>query len=180
MSHKGVRTILILILFLVVCAAATWYVVQTPVREEAATDAAVTLIDSEETPYVELDGQPFSFSELRGQVRVVTVWASWVPQMAEELTVLDAIAEQYQDTDVVILAVNRKEPKKRIEAFLKQVPELQHVRMVVDETDAFYQAAGGYAMPETRVYDTSGTIVFEVRGPLAESDLVSQVDALVP
>lgn len=178
-SRKTLLILLVLMLIIGVAVWATWYVSQSSVRNEADTAAAVALVDSEETPYVLLDGTPFSFADIRGQVRVVTSWASWVPASREELPVLNAIAEAYMDESVVFLAINRKEPQRRIEAFLQQLPELGSITIVIDETDAYYKAAEGYAMPETRIYDTSGNVVFVKRGPVTQAEIEAALDEVV-
>lgn len=150
----------------------TWYITESPARQEVGTEAATALVDSEDTPYLRLDGTPFSFNELRGQVRVVNVWASWSPASREELVAMDELATEFADADVAFVAINRQEPKRRIEAYLQQLPPLtDDLQLIVDETDAYYKNVEGFAMPETRIYDMAGNLHTEIRGPFEITEL---------
>lgn len=163
---------------LIALGVLTWYVATTPAREEVNTDAAATLHDSEDTPYSRLDGSTFKFSSVRGQVRVVNVWASWNPTSAQELSQLDSLAADFSARSVAFIAVNRKEPRSRIEAYLNQQPTLDNLTIIIDETDAYYEAVSGYAMPETRIYDKEGNIHTTIRGPFDPADIRTIIESL--
>lgn len=179
-TRMHILTIGLIVVLIALAVVLTWYVGVRTEKQELGTDAAATLIDSEATPYRDLGGEPFHFSDLRGQVRVVNVWASWSPHSVDELVQLQAISEQYADSNVVVVAINRKEPTHRIEAFLQQYSQdMSSLRIVVDETDAFYKNSGGYAMPETLVYDANGNLYEHIRGPVEDVYLRQIIDSLL-
>ncbi len=168
-----------LVFVLLIMAAATWYVRYVHVRDEVDTPASELLNESETTSYTTLTGEPFSFETYRGRIRVVTVWASWSPYTARELSVLEAIASVYPSEQVATFAVNRKEPKERAAAYLATVEPVSNVVMVIDETDAFYTSVGGYAMPETILFDAAGNIAWHHRGEVSVELLRTEIDKLV-
>ena len=52
------------------------------------------------------EGNEISLSSLKGKVVFVNFWASWCPPCVQEMPYIQAIYDQYQKKDVVILAVN--------------------------------------------------------------------------
>lgn len=133
---------------------------------ERNTAATQTLLVSDQTPYIDLEGNPFSFDQFRGQVRVVNAWASWSPFCVTELTNLETLANEYADQNVAVIGVNRKEPKEKAQAFLGHIGSFSKTHFAIDLTDAFYTSIGGFSMPETIFYDTKGNIVFHARGAM--------------
>lgn len=53
-----------------------------------------------------LDGLRLRLSDLRGQVVVLNLWASWCPPCRAEMPALQALHERYAGRGVVVLAVN--------------------------------------------------------------------------
>lgn len=176
LDRKGYTTLALLV-GVIACfvVIALWYRAYL-VRQESHADTATLLAESVETPYSTLAGEPFSFAPFKGLIRLVTVWASWSPETAQDLPVLQTVAEQYGD--VVTIAVNRKEPKERAQAYLNTLPAYPAVHYVIDETDAFYASIDGYAMPETVLFDAAGNVVWRTRGRLDESVVAAQIDQL--
>lgn len=173
------RTLFVLLLLLLHAGAVTWYVHYTAVRDEVGKAASELLTESESTPYTTLTGEPFSFTEFRGKVRVVNVWASWSPFAATELPILNSIANTYGERSVVTIAVNRKEQKERAAAYIATIPPIPNVVFAIDETDAFYQSVGGYAMPETIIFNAAGDIVWHYRGVVTYDLIAAELDALL-
>ncbi len=166
---KNIKTsLLVLLLLLVVLLSAifTYRIYQNAQLQEEGSEASLALKATEQTPYTDLEGNPFSFDAYRGTVRVVNVWASWSPFSTQELQDLETLATEYQDKNVTIIAINRKETKERAKAFLDTIGQFQNLLIAIDQTDAFYTSVGGFSMPETLFYDDQGNIVRHYRGAL--------------
>jgi thiol-disulfide isomerase/thioredoxin len=164
MDKSTLITIAVIIVVLV-CAGMYTYVVQNDIRTtERDSAASQTLSSSEETPYTDLEGNPFTFDAYRGQVRVVNSWASWCPFCTQELADFQKLAEEYAEQNVAVIAINRKEPKERASAYLASVGDFSAIHFAVDLTDAYYVSIGGFSMPETVFYDVDGNITFHKRG----------------
>jgi thiol-disulfide isomerase/thioredoxin len=161
--------------------AYTTYFLHKRALDEANNEANKTLFNAEAAAaYVDMQGNKASLEDYRGSILVVNDWASWSPYAVEELPLLEKIAAEYEGKKVVVLAINRKEVRTQAERFLNTIPAIPHVKIIVDTNDFFYGATGGYAMPETLIYGTDGSLAAHVRGVLKEDELRTQLDALLP
>ena len=53
----------------------------------------------------------------------------------------------------------------------------EHIVLLLDPTDNFYKGIGGFAMPETVVYDIEGNISSHTRGSMTYEQMVERVEA---
>ncbi len=160
------------LLLVILCAAAglTYYVYKVP-HDRKNADATKNLASTETQVFTDLEGNPVTLEEYSGKVRVVNSWASWSPFSIQELKDLETVAAELKDTNVVFIAINRKEPKENAKAFLKSVQPFAHVKFVIDTGDTYYTSVGGFAMPETTVYDIKGNIVEHKRGNMTLDEI---------
>jgi thiol-disulfide isomerase/thioredoxin len=107
------------------------------------------------------------------------MWASWSPYTERELPILNQLASTYEGKGVVAIALNRKEPRERANAYLAAFTTQPKVLYVIDETDAFYMSVGGYAMPETVIFDANGNIAWHHRGEISYELIQTEVDKLI-
>lgn len=163
MNKTTVLTLLALCGVLLIVAAGTFYV-HTSTNDKKNSEAQQLLKATETQVYTDLEGRPFSFDSFEGKVRIVNSWASWSPLSQQELQDLDRVAQEFSAEEVAVIAVNRKEDTFQAKSFVSTLGDLSHVSFAVDKTDAFYISTGGYAMPETVVFDRRGNIVFHKRG----------------
>lgn len=170
MKWSTFSTITILVLLLV-CAFCVTYYLQTRAADAPNADAQTDLQTSETAVYTDLEGNPFTFNAYEGKVRVVNVWGSWSPFSRQELQNLEVIAEEFKDTGVVVIAINRKEPKEFAKGYLATLQTFTNVLFVIDVTDAFYASIEGYAMPETVFYDARGNMTFHKRGEMTLEEI---------
>lgn len=169
-------TIITISILLFILAIGAWFITTLPERqaqrelENSAANAALQDTDSA-APFQDFDGNPANLDQYLGQVLVVTSWASWVPQSAAQLQLLAQTVEPYSDQEVVILAINRAEDKRTAEAYLQTINVQDEVILIVDSDDRYYEAIGGYSMPETLVYDARGNVVGHERGSISAAEL---------
>jgi cytochrome c biogenesis protein CcmG/thiol:disulfide interchange protein DsbE len=174
MKRSSLITLVALVLILAAAAAATLLVYGHRDREKDSP--AAQLLSDTEHIYTDISGNPVKLSNYEGKVRVVALWASWCPSCASELRDLNALAESYGD-GLVVLAVNRKEPKETAQRFLKTVGDVPRITLIIDQEDYFYRSVGGYAMPETIIYDTKGREVLHARGDITREELDTAVQS---
>lgn len=161
-----------LLLGILAVVALVTFFVREQAKQAELDEAGRTLFGNGETPaYVDMLGSPVSLETYRGSIIIVNSWASWSPYAVTELPALNALAGEFADKNVVVIAVNRKEPKEQAERFLSTLGALPHTKIIIDTEDYFYGVVGGYAMPETIVYDQAGTIIMRTRGTLAIEEL---------
>ena len=76
MDKSTVITITVIVGVLLLGGLYTYWVQNNTRVTERDSAASQTLTTSDETPYTDLEGNPFTFDTYRGQVRVVNSWAS--------------------------------------------------------------------------------------------------------
>ena len=135
--------------------------------------------DDNSTYYTDLAGNKVSLEQYLGKIMVVNSWASWSPFSVNELTSLQKLAEGYNTDQVVFLAINRKESKDQAQRFINTLPELKSIEIVIDVDDHFYTSVGGYAMPETVIYDKAGNIIEHIHGTFKEEMVKEKIDELL-
>jgi len=143
-------------------------------KDQGERDVATSIFTSNEAfaTYTDILGNPVALEDYLGQLVVATTWASWSPFSATDLPALDRLASQYQ-REAVFLAINRKENREQAARYIETLPELKNVIVVIDIEDKFYTLTGGYAMPETVVFDKEGQIIVHQRGELRVDEITS-------
>ena len=66
------------------------------------------------------EGGSVRLSELKGNVVLLNVWATWCGPCKKELPVVQRMYDTYSDRNFVVLAINVDADRKRVEPFLKQ------------------------------------------------------------
>jgi thiol-disulfide isomerase/thioredoxin len=157
----------------------TYYIHDRAYRD-SINEANKTLFnDDADAAFVDMQGEKADIKSYRGSILIVNNWASWSPFAVEELPLLEKIASEYATKNVVVLAVNRKESKDQAQRFLNTLPPLPHVKIVIDTKDYFYDTSGGYAMPETLIYNANGERIDQIRGVVQFDALHSQIELLL-
>ncbi len=172
------NTALILLLILIIGAAVTYFVAAPGGyfdREQA--DIRISA-QSSKAAYTTLDGEPIDLSDLQGKLLVINVWASWSPYSATELPILSRLQVEFGDR-ITIVAMNRNETIETVKAYRSTISDTASLRFIQDTHDFFFNSIGGYAMPETLFYDTTGNIVKRIRGTMTEEEFRQQINHLL-
>jgi thiol-disulfide isomerase/thioredoxin len=70
--------------------------------------------------FVGSEGGSVRLSELKGNVVLLNVWATWCGPCKKELPVVQRMYDTYSDRNFVVLAVNVDADRKRVQPFVKQ------------------------------------------------------------
>lgn len=180
------RSAIITITILIACLAIAVYFVFFVSRDDGwvgetpRNEAARTLTTPDDgTAFTDLSGNPVQLDQYSQTIRVVSSWASWCPLCAADLSALDQLAKANAGNGVIVIAINRKESKEQAERYLKTLPPLTEVLVLLDPDDAFYELIDGYAMPEVVIYDRGGNDVYRHRGQLDVEAVQRQVTNLL-
>lgn len=165
------------LLVLMVLALVTAYYYRERAEREARDVAQGALFSPEATAaFTDLEGRDVDLSGAQGEIVIATSWASWCPQCAGELQLLNDVAAERNDDRVQVFALNRMEPKHQAQRFMSTLPDLPRVTFVLDNQDHFFSSVDGYAMPETIFYNQAGEIVLHKRGNLTREEAVAALD----
>jgi peroxiredoxin len=127
-----------------------------------------------------MSGKEVKLSDLRGQVVVVNLWASWCAPCRLEMPALNRVHEEYKDAGLVILAVNSttQDSPAAVEAFIAQF-DLKFT-VLMDEQGTVARLYELSALPTTFFIGRDGVVRRAVvGGPLAESTLRAEIESLL-
>jgi len=175
MNKKSIIVIALLVVILIVAGVITLNVLRQNEREAVlSSDAGRAFSASSTAAYTDLKGNPVVLTEYVGRTLVVFSWASWCPSCSEQLRMFETFATSRPD--VAVLAINRAEPATTAERFISfhQLPTAA-VTYVLDSRDHFYQTVGGYAAPETVIFDQDGAIAHHFRGDISLDTLTAHI-----
>jgi peroxiredoxin len=127
-----------------------------------------------------LEGGEVTLSDLRGQVVMVNLWASWCPPCRAEMPAIEEVYQDYKNQGLEVLAVNTTYQDSEVEAaaFIQEYGLSFPIPM--DRTGSVsnrYQLRG---LPSTYFVDRKGIIrSVVVGGPMNEALIRSKVQELL-
>jgi cytochrome c biogenesis protein CcmG, thiol:disulfide interchange protein DsbE len=108
----------------------------------------------------ELDGQTFDLSAARGQVVVVSFWATWCPPCRQEMPALDALYRRYHAQGLEMIGLSADHPHDRSDV-IKVMQSFSYPAAMLD--DAKVNDFGTpSALPMTIVIDGQGIVRAEL------------------
>lgn len=138
-----------------------------PLGEGPAPDFTLTLFD----------GGELTLSELRGQVVVINVWASWCPPCRDEARVLEQAWRTYGERGVTFVGVDYKDTEPAARAFIEEFgitypngPDLG---------SRIAQAYSLQGVPETFFVTPRGEIAEVFVGPLSKARLTAILERML-
>ena len=115
-----------------------------------------------ELPVLQQPDKRFMPADMRGQVWLLNVWASWCVSCRDEHPLLVALARQ---RELPILGLNYKDKGEDASAWLKRFGDPYRLS-VVDADGRIGIDYGVYGVPETYLIDAQGVIRYKQIGPL--------------
>jgi cytochrome c biogenesis protein CcmG, thiol:disulfide interchange protein DsbE len=112
------------------------------------------------------DGEGLSTDDLRGQVSLVNIFASWCGPCRVEHPLLTRLADQ----GITVHGINYKDNPEAARAFLEELGD-PYRRVGFDESGRVAIDWGVYGVPETYVVNAEGRIVHRHVGPLMPRDV---------
>lgn len=130
-----------------------------------------------------LDGTSFKLAKARGDVVVLSFWATWCgPCMRELKEVPEKILRRFDGRPVRFVAVDRGEPRKTVE---KRVAELEEAGVVfpvaLDPYEKLSEQLGDDRLPQLVVIDRRGVVRLHAVGYTAErlDEVAACIEALL-
>src|SRR5271167_4287474 len=69
-----------------------------------------------------LDGEKFNNESVKGKAVLIEFWATWCPYCKRDQPAIDAMVEEYAAKGLIVLAVDVREPRKKVERYLDKSP----------------------------------------------------------
>lgn len=113
-----------------------------------------------------LDGSTFDSSSLRGKPVFINIWATWCTECEKEIPVIQRVWDEYRKKGIVILGVNWKEPREKVEAYVKK--HGMTFPILLDSDGSIMKKlhrSGTQGVPETYVVDSQSRRLAWLIGP---------------
>jgi thiol-disulfide isomerase/thioredoxin len=129
----------------------------------------------------DFDGSRHRLSDRRGKVVYINFWATWCDPCQKELPDIARLQEEYGE-DLVVIAVNRREPTARAEEFFANVPTLDGGQGVdfpvngLDPDDTLFLEYRGLGMPTSIFVSPGGVITGRTDGIMSLEEMRSAVE----
>ena len=120
--------------------------------------------------FTDLTGQRWTPEQLKGKTVLINFWATWCAPCLEELPSLQTFFEFSQSADVVVLAVNVKEPLGRVRQFVAR--NQFGFPVIADRDGELIRQWGVKVFPTTVVLSPQGVATWVIVGQV---DWTSQV-----
>ncbi len=124
------------------------------------------------------DGTETSLRTFVGTPLVINSWAVWCPFCREELPDFARLKEEYGE-QIKMIAINRAESVEGAQSFTDSLSLPAPILFLMDQSDTFYRAIGGFAMPETLFMNAAGDIVVHKRGFMDLEEMRRHTDAII-
>jgi cytochrome c biogenesis protein CcmG, thiol:disulfide interchange protein DsbE len=118
-------------------------------------------------PKLNAPDQKLTPADLKGQVWLFNVWASWCVSCRAEHPILNQFAKQYA---VVIIGLNYKDEPEDAKTWLQTLGNPYNVS-IMDQDGRIGIDYGVYGVPETFVIDKKGLIRYKHTGPVSADDV---------
>lgn len=122
-------------------------------------------------PPIEGRANGLSSTDLRGEVSIVNVWASWCVPCRVEMPLLVELAGT---ASVPIYGINHRDPSGAALAFLDELGD-PYTRIGADRNGRVSIDWGVYGLPETFVVDGEGRIAYKHVGPFDRWTLEEEI-----
>ncbi len=114
-------------------------------------------------------GEQFNNDSIKGKVVLFEFWTTWCKYCEEEAELVDDIAKEFKNKNLIVLAVNVLEPDKTVKTYLTQHPRTVPIVLTKDTNLAAMYNAQVY--PIYVVVDKEGNIAGEQRGAAGDRGL---------
>lgn len=176
-------------LLLMVLVGGLLFIVATRVQPASAPPPPPAAVDPAAQPaplpghpapdftLVSLAGEPVTLSELRGQVVLVNIWATWCPPCRAEMPAIQAVYDQYAEQGFTVLAVNVREEPQTVAAYMQSAGLTFPALLDSDATVSNSYRAN--VLPSSFFVDRAGVVRAVYRGPMARSVISGTAEQLL-
>lgn len=114
-------------------------------------------------------GEQFNNESIKGKVVLFEFWTTWCKYCEGEAAIVDDIAAEFKNKDLIVLAVDVLEPDQRVKKYLADHPRSVPIVLTKDTNLAAMYNAQVY--PIYVVIDRDGNIAGEQRGAAGDRGL---------
>ena len=114
-----------------------------------------------------LDGERYTNQSLAGHPVLIQFWATWCPRCRGDQPVVDAIARDFADQGLVVLAVDIGESKRTVKSYLDRSP--RQCKIVLMEDTNLAAVFGAKVVPTYVLIGADGNVAGTQEGAGGEA-----------
>jgi peroxiredoxin len=145
----------------------------------ACSEQAAKLTNGDSAPAFELptlSGRSLSLPQ-PGKVVAVRFWADWCPFCENEMQAIELVYQEYRDQGLVILAVNVRQDRETVHAFMDKLDVTY--RALLDEDGTVARDYGVTGLPTTFFIDRNGRVAGRILGESTAEVFAQMVEKLL-
>ncbi len=117
----------------------------------------------------DIAGREWTLAQLSNKTVMVDFWTTWCPRCREELPVLERLADDFRDRELVILAIDVGEDEAAVRGFVEK--HIVKLPVLLAGEDAMILAYQVQAYPTLVVIDRTGKVAKHHTGAGSEAEL---------
>jgi len=148
-------------LILLVCVGLGWILlsrVPEHQKSQKALRAPQVGFQPPSISLLSLEGSEWNMEDASGRPLVINFWASWCPPCKAEMPAFERASEEYQDTDLIIAAINatNQDSIQNVNSFLQR--EDINLLILLDRAGVTSKAYNIHSLPTTYFINRDGRI----------------------
>ncbi|MDZ7750862.1 MAG: TlpA disulfide reductase family protein [Gammaproteobacteria bacterium] len=112
----------------------------------------------------DMDGEPHSLADYRGQVVLLNFWATWCPPCREEMPSMERLYQALEDDGFAVVAVNQFETPDHVFAYTGQLEVDPTFPLLFDSDSSVANSFRVVGLPSTYVIDKQGRVRYRAIG----------------
>lgn len=172
------RMSIIVAVAVAIALGAVWFFARSPERAPQETGAGATGAAFLNLAFTDYAGMPVALRDFSGKPLIINAWAAWCPFCRKELPDFAVVQEEFGDR-VQFIAIDRAEPLETAQRYTDELKVTDELVLLLDPSDSFYTAIGGFSMPETIFVRPDGVVQFHKRGPMEVAEIRERVELLL-
>jgi len=177
--HRKALPLVLLGLGFILIATSIYFILRdTEPQLQVSTVPAKVNFPTPDLTLNDIEGNPHSLTDYRGQVVLVNLWATWCPPCKAEMPTLQTFYDKYKEQDFIIIAINDGDPTSDVLQFVKDY-ELTFPVWLDPTYIATEKAFNTLNLPTSFVIDRSGGIQLTWVGAISAETLEKYVTPLI-
>jgi peroxiredoxin len=146
-------------------------------QEDSSRAPAVVDFPAPQIQLHDLDGEPVSLADYRGQVVLVNNWATWCPPCRQEMPVLDAFYRDHQHENFTIVAIDAGDPAESVIEFVKRYN--MSFPVWVDPGSSALNSFRNNYLPSSYLITKEGQVIMVWSGAVTRASLEENITPLL-
>lgn len=112
----------------------------------------------------DMDDEPHSLRDYRGNWVLINFWATWCPPCRKEMPSLERLYQAFSDRPFRVLAVNQWEDTDHVFSYMGELNVFPSFPILFDPESRVSEAYGVRGLPTSFIIDPQGRIVYRAVG----------------